>query len=158
MIVHIDIETRSSADLPSCGAYRYGCDPSTQVLMAAVSEAAHDAPVWLWVNPLFRDAGVESDPEALELLAQATEVRAFNAPFEQPVLEGTKFVPAVPLEAWRCTQAMARMAGLPDSLEKAGNALGIDAKKDAKGKALIRLFSIPREDGQFNEPRDHRVT
>lgn len=156
MIVHIDIETRSSADLPACGAYRYGCDPSTQVLMAAVSEAAHDAPVWLWVNPLFRDAGVESDPEALELLAQATEVRAFNAPFEQPVLEGTKFVPAVPLEAWRCTQAMARMAGLPDSLEKAGNALGIDAKKDAKGKALIRLFSIPREDGQFNEPRDHR--
>jgi DNA polymerase len=156
VIVHIDIETRSSADLPSCGAYRYGCDPSTQVLMAAVSEAAHDAPVWLWVNPLFRDAGVESDPEALELLAQATEVRAFNAPFEQPVLEGTKFVPAVPLEAWRCTQAMARMAGLPDSLEKAGNALGIDAKKDAKGKALIRLFSIPREDGQFNEPRDHR--
>ena len=156
MIVHIDIETRSSADLPSCGAYRYGCDPSTQVLMAAVSEAAHDAPVWLWVNPLFRDAGVESDPEALELLAQATEVRAFNAPFEQPVLEGIKFVPAVPLEAWRCTQAMARMAGLPDSLEKAGNALGIDAKKDAKGKALIRLFSIPREDGQFNEPRDHR--
>ena len=156
MIVHIDIETRSSADLPACGAYRYGCDPSTQVLMAAVSEAAHDAPVYLWVNQLFRDAGVESDPEALELLAQATEVRAFNAPFEQPVLEGTKFVPAVPLEAWRCTQAMARMAGLPDSLEKAGNALGIDAKKDAKGKALIRLFSIPREDGQFNEPRDHR--
>jgi DNA polymerase len=153
--VHLDIETRSRADLPGCGAYRYGIDPSTQVLMAAVSEAALNSPVYLWVNPLFRDAGVESDPEALELLAQATEVRAFNAPFEQAVLHGKAFRPHIPLEAYRCTQAMARIAGLPDSLEKAGNALGLDAKKDSRGKALIRLFSIPREDGSFSEPRDH---
>lgn len=156
MKVHIDIETRSRADLPSCGAYKYGSDPSTQVLMAAVSEESPDAPIYLWINPEFRDAGVRSDPEALELLAQATEVRAFNAPFEQPVLKGTHFQPAVPLENWRCTQAMSRMAGLPDSLEKAGAALGIgEAAKDRRGKALIRLFSIPDENGRFNEPRDH---
>lgn len=156
MKVHIDIETRSRADLPEVGAYRYGCDESTQVFMAAVSEEHADAPVYLWVNPLFRDAGVESEPEALELLAQAEEVRAFNAPFEQPVLHGVNFQPSVLLENWRCTQAMARIAGLPESLEKCGDALGIAAKKDARGKALIRLFSIPNEDGTFNEPRDHR--
>jgi len=154
--VHLDIETRSRADLPGCGAYRYGIDPSTQVLMAAVSEEEHDAPIYLWVNPLFRDAGIPSDPEALELLAQASEVRAFNAPFEQPVLHGTSFRPHIPLEAYRCTQAMARIAGLPESLDKCGDALGIASRKDAKGKSLIRLFSIPRkEDGGWNEPRDH---
>lgn len=156
MKVHIDIETRSRADLPEVGAYRYGCDESTQVLMAAVSEEDAYSPVYLWVNPLFRDAGVESEPEAMELLAQADEVRAFNAPFEQPVLHGTMFEPRTPLQNWRCTQAMARIAGLPDSLEKCGDALGITAKKDARGKALIRLFSISNEDGTFNEPRDHR--
>jgi DNA polymerase bacteriophage-type len=153
--VHLDIETRSRADLPSVGAYRYGCDPSTQVFMAAVSEEKHDAPVYLWINPLFRDAGVPSDPEAIELLAQATEVRAFNAPFEQPVLHGTSFRPYIPLEAYRCTQAMARIAGLPESLDKCGDALGIASRKDAKGKTLIRHFSIPRkEDSKFNQPVD----
>ena len=156
MKVHLDIETRSRADLPSVGAYRYGCDVSTQVFMAAVSEESANAPVYLWINPLFRDAGVESEPEALELLAQAEEVRAFNAPFEQPVLHGTSFHPYIPLEAYRCTQAMARIAGLPESLEKCGDALGISAKKDARGKSLIRHFSIPDENGVFNEPRDHR--
>ena len=157
MKVHLDIETRSRADLPDTGAYRYGCDSSTQVFMAGVSEERADAPVYLWINPLFRDAGVKSDPEALELLGQATEVRAFNAGFELAVLDGVKFQPAVPLENWRCTQAMARIAGMPDSLEKCGHALGIDAKKDYKGKALIRLFSIPDEHGQFNAPRDHQA-
>lgn len=157
MKVHLDIETRSRADLPDTGAYRYGCDSSTQVFMAGVSEERADAPVYLWINPLFRDAGVDSDPEALELLGQATEVRAFNAGFELAVLDGVKFQPSVPLENWRCTQAMARIAGMPDSLEKCGHALGIDAKKDYKGKALIRLFSIPNEQGQFNAPRDHQA-
>lgn len=156
MKVHLDIETRSRADLPDTGAYRYGCDSSTQVFMAGVSEERADAPVYLWINPLFRDAGVKSDPEALELLGQATEVRAFNAGFELAVLDGVKFQPSVPLENWRCTQAMARIAGMPDSLERCGNALGIDAKKDYKGKALIRLFSIPNEHGNFNAPRDHK--
>lgn len=156
MKIHIDIETRSRADLPDVGAYRYGIDPSTQVFMAGVSEDHPDAPVYLWINPLFRDAGVASDPEALELMAQADEARAHNAPFEQPVLHGTAFRPYIPLEKWRCTQVMARLAGLPESLEKCGDALGIAAKKDSRGKALIRLFSIPNEDGTFNEPRDHR--
>lgn len=156
MKVHIDIETRSRADLPSVGAYRYGCDPSTQVFMVAVSEESADAPVYLWVNPLFRDAGVENQPEALELLTQATEVRAFNAPFEQPVLHCTSFRPHIPLEAYRCTQAMARIAGLPESLDKCGDTLGIASRKDSKGKSLIRHFSIPDVYGMFNEPRDHR--
>jgi len=153
--VHLDIETRSRVDLSSVGSYRYGCDPSTRVLMAAVSEEAANAPIYLWVHPDHRDAGVVSDPEAQELLAQATEVRAFNAPFEQSVLHGTAWRPFVKLESFRCTQAMARIAGLPDSLEKCGEALNISAKKDRKGKDLIKLFSIPNEDGTFNDPADH---
>ena len=154
MKVHIDIETRSRADLPEVGAYRYGCDPSTRVLMAAVSEDKPYAPIYLWVHPDHRDAGVKSEPEAQELLIEATEVRAFNAPFEQAVMHGTSWRPFVGLEKFRCTQAMARIAGLPESLEKCGAALGIGSQKDYRGKALIRRFSIPKEDGTFNDPAD----
>lgn len=156
MNIHIDLETRSHADLPSVGAHRYACDPSTEILMCGVAEQRLDAPVYLWINPKFRDAGVEHEPQADELLRQGTLRFAFNAPFEQAILWDSNQFAEVPLDAWRCTQAVARIAGLPDSLEKCGEALDIDCKKDRRGKDLIKFFSIPREDGHFNDPRDHK--
>ena len=65
-------------------------------------------------------------------------------------------LPEITLDKWRCTQAMARIAALPESLEKCGEALNIPNKKDKLGKDLIKFFSIPQEDGTFNEPRDNR--
>lgn len=151
--VFLDIETRSRADLPSVGAARYAADPSTDIFMAAVSDGSE---IYLWINPKFRDAGVDSDPEALALLRQADEVHAHNADFERELLDRTQFEVSIQLTQWRCTAAMARIAALPDSLEKCGDALNIDSKKDKKGKDLIKFFSIPQEDGTFNEPRDHQ--
>ena len=153
MHVFLDIETRSRADLPSVGGARYAADPSTEIFMAAVSDGSE---IYLWINPRFRDAGVDSDPEALALLRQADEVHAHNADFERELLDRTQFEVSIQLTQWRCTAAMARIAALPDSLEKCGDALNIDSKKDKKGKDLIKFFSIPQEDGTFNEPRDHQ--
>lgn len=156
MTILVDIETRSRADLPEVGAYRYACDPSTEVLMMGVAEAKPNAPVYLWVNPKYEDAGVKTDPEALRLLTLATKVVAHNAPFEIAVLHETGFQPYFGLDQWECTMAMARIAGLPESLEKCVVALQCPGLfKDAKGKALIRLFSIPRDDGDFNAPTDY---
>lgn len=155
MTILVDIETRSRADLPEVGAYRYACDPSTEVLMMGVTEAEGDgARVYLWVNPKYENAGVKTDPEALKLLANATKVVAHNAPFEIAVLHKTGFEPYFGLDQWECTMAMARIAGLPESLEKCCEALRVPQGKDPKGKALIRFFSIPRDDGNFNEPAD----
>ena len=155
MRVLIDIETRSRADLPAVGAYRYGCDESTIVLMMAVTTDVVGAPVHLWVDPRFDGVGgVHSDPKALELLNSATTVMAHNAPFELAVLGGTNWQPFIPLDRWECTAAMARIAGVPESLEKCADMLGLKEGKDPKGKALIRRFSIPKEDGSFNDPKD----
>jgi len=157
MKVCLDFETRSRADLTSVGAHRYGCDPSTEVFMAAVSDLEDEyAPVYLWINPKFADAGVTSDIEALPFVRAATEVHAHNAPFEQAICSGTGMLPEIGLNKWRCTAAMARIAALPDSLEKCGEALDISNKKDKLGKDLIKFFSLPQEDGTFNEPREHR--
>jgi DNA polymerase len=150
--VLVDIETRSHADLPAVGAYRYAKDPTTEILMCAVTTATPGDPVYLWVNPKYEDAGVQSDPEALALMEQADLVYAHNAPFEQPVMAATGFQPEIPLAKWRCTMAMARMAGLPESLDKCAKMLELEAQKDARGKALIRLFSLPQDSGTFVEP------
>jgi DNA polymerase len=152
LTILVDIETRSRADLPEVGAYRYACDPSTEVLMMGVAEAKLGASVYLWVNPKYENAGVKTDPEALRLLAEATKVVAHNAPFEIAVLHETGFKPYFGLDQWECTMAMARIAGLPESLEKCCEALSVPQGKDPKGKALIRFFSIPKDDGTFNAP------
>lgn len=155
MNVYLDFETRSRADLPTVGAYRYGCDPSTEVLMAAVTAEGEDSPVYLWVNPKYETEGMKSEPETLKLIAEADLVYAHNAPFEHAIAWGTKWC-HTRLEQWRCTAAMARMAGLPDSLAKCSAALGLPELKDAKGKSLIRLFSIPdAETGEFNSPHEY---
>lgn len=155
MTVLIDIETRSRADLPSVGAYRYGCDESTIVLMMAVTTETIGNPVHLWVDPRFDGVGgVRSDPKALELLNSATKLVAHNAPFELAVLGGTNWQPFIPLDKWECTAAMARIAGVAESLEKCAEMLHLKEGKDLKGKALIRRFSIPKEDGSFNDPKD----
>jgi DNA polymerase len=135
------------------GAYRYANDPTTEILMCAVTAlGVGSEPVYLWVNPKFANAGVRSDPEALQYLEAADEIYAHNAPFEQPVMEATGFEPRIPLHKWRCTMAMARMAGLPESLEKCAKMLELDVQKDARGKGLIRLFSLPQENGEFVDP------
>jgi len=138
--VLIDIETRSRADLPAVGAYRYGCDESTIVLMMAVTTETVGDPVHLWVDPRFDGVGgVRSDPKALELLNSATKVVAHNAPFELAVLGGTNWQPFIPLDRWECTAAMARIAGVAESLEKCAEMLHLKEGKDPKGKALIRV-------------------
>lgn len=154
MTILIDIETRSRADLPEVGAYRYGEDPTTEILMMAVAKEEMGSPVHLWVNPKFESAGVKSDPEAMRLLRSATKVVAHNAPFEIAVMDGVKFDPFIPLDNWHCTAAMARVAGVAESLEKCADMLELEVRKDSRGKALIRRFSIPKEDGSFNEPVD----
>lgn len=155
MNVLIDIESRSRADLPEVGAYRYGCDPSTTVMMMAVTEETKYSPVHLWVNPMFEGVGgVCSDPLAVELLRREGKVFAHNATFELAVLDGTGWSPFIAKDRWRCTAAMARVIGFPESLDKCAKAMELKVEKDPRGKALIQKFSVPKKDGTFNDPKD----
>lgn len=159
-VVHLDYETRSRVDLPSCGAWRYGCDDSTEVLMAGVSADGSDE-VFLWVNPKYQTADcLGENDQAAVLLRSADWIYAHNALFEIAITEGRRFhetlgMHPIQIQQWRCTMAMARKAALPESLGALAGALGLTEQKDAKGKALIKFFSVPRPDGAFNEPKDH---
>lgn len=154
--VSLDYETRSRIDLGDCGAWRYGCDPSTEVFMFSISAEDSDE-VLLWVNPKF--GGSPDNDRAVLLLRNASLIYAHNVPFEMAITEGTRLceligIHPIQVHQWRCTMAMARKAGLPPALAQCAAALGHPQQKDAAGKALIKFFCEPRKDGLFNEPQD----
>ena len=161
---HLDYEGRSGVDITDVGSYRWSVDPRFEIFMAAVSRDEPDAPIHLWINPMFRtpDEMGEND-EAERILAEADVIYAHNAQNEVAntwgALEQGKACPfsVMPaLEKFRCTAAMARKAGLPHALAQISETLQLTEPKDREGKALIRFFCIPDEEtGRFNEPRDH---
>lgn len=148
MIFSLDYETFSDADLEEVGAARYAEDPSTEILLAAI--AGEDGIVYVWGNP--RVTGHSADPKAIELLTAAftnpdSIIWAFSFQFEGFITNARAQkdlgLPPPKPHQWRCTQALARRAALPDSLAKLSEALDLKTKKDAKGSALIKLFCMP---------------
>ena len=151
-MIHLDYETYSPLDFPEVGVFRYAEDPEAEILMAAVASETEGP--FLLVNP--RWEGVRaSDPEARRILEFAIptepvageEIWAHNAQFEfaisNALLEKQLGMWAPQIEQWRCTALLCRRAGFPAKLEKACEMLGLPQQKDARGKALIRKFSMP---------------
>lgn len=134
--VHLDFETRSVANLPDTGVYRYAVDKTTQAVLLAYGLDNDAIKVW---EPL-REPVPRDLTEMLE--DPMVEKWAFNAAFERLIF---KFVLGidVPIEEWRCAQVLSRYNGLPSNLEDAGRIVGL-SQEDAKihdGSRLIDLFS-----------------
>lgn len=161
----LDFETRSRADLKKVGAFRYANDPSTEILCVAISKDDEEPAIWTCTGPV--EFGNAEQGRALRLLSEISSnpdaiVYAHNAMFECAISDAlwkkTFGLPPPRHDQWRCTMAMARRAGLPPSLDKCSQALGLTEKKDPKGGALIRKFSIPqKKTGEFISPEDDPV-
>jgi DNA polymerase len=140
-VIWLDFETRSRCDLPSRGVYNYAQDASTEVLCMSYAFDDGEVATWLPGMPFPDIAG--------------HQIMAHNAAFERLVfwyvLCPTLGIPEPPLEQFYCTAAQARANCLPGSLEDVGRAVSSKMKKDHRGSALIRLLSVPRKDGTFND-------
>jgi DNA polymerase len=141
--LHLDFETFSEADLKSVGAYRYAYDPSTEILCAAMSFGRAEVPI-VWGQNIEPNAGYEPYWDALE--DPSVLIYAHNAMFEmaicQALLQKTWNTPCPSLDRFRCTMSLARRAALPASLDKLAVALKLTNLKDARGKTLLRKFSV----------------
>lgn len=89
------------------------------------------------------------NPGALfEHVARGGLVEAWNAGFEwviwTHVMRRRYGWPELPFAQLRCAMAKARSAAWPGSLEKAGDAMGLQLRKDKEGKRLLDKFSVPR--------------
>jgi len=147
MDVTLDFETRSRIDLPECGLYRYAEDSSTEAL--CLCWMVDDGPYvesWTLFDP---------PPTSLFRLMQNPDflLHAWNAQFEIEILKmlnRTKGWPEPPpLRRWRDTMAEAAVAGYPQKLELTSRLVGGQQKKET-GKGLIKMFSIPDNNGDFS--------
>jgi DNA polymerase bacteriophage-type len=142
MILWCDFETRSRCDLPTKGVYNYAQDASTDVL--CMSYAFDDEDVQTWTPD-------QSFPEAVRNFKG--QIRAHNAAFERLIFWYVLQI-NFDLEQFYCTAAQARANCAPGSLEDVGRFASAEMKKDYRGSQLIRLLSIPRADGTFNNDPD----
>jgi DNA polymerase len=156
--IRIDIETCSSVPIKN-GVYCYTESPDFRVLIIAY------APIRLYPGGAKRLGRVRrldlADYEAVSQFRKALvnpgfQKHAFNANFERIALSkwyglpsGTYFDPA----NWHCSAIKANVNGVFGTLDEVGRALRSPIKKDAEGKRLIKLFSMPdRKTGKFHEP------
>ena len=136
-VLHLDIETYSSAPLPKCGVYRYCGSPDFEILL--LSYAFDDGPV------VTADlaCGEQIPDEFLHALEDTNVLKiAHHALFERVCLSkhlGHWLDPS----QWRCTMVMAWYSTLPGRLADAAVALNVTEKKMEEGKDLIRYFSMP---------------
>lgn len=140
----IDYETYSECDI-KLGSARYAEDPSTKILMFAISCDGRDPFIW----DIYDSRGENS--EALRMLRCAVEkkhlIYAHNYQFEHFISKYNLLdqcgIKAPSLKQWRCTASMARRAAIPFSLEACAEFLGLGDQKDKTGKQLIQTFSVP---------------
>ena len=135
----LDFETKSRCDLTKYGVYNYAQDPSTEVLCMSYAFGDDDVRTWMPDTPFPSRVAQYNGP-----------IYAHNAAFERLIFWYVLQI-NFKLEQFYCTAAQARANCAPGSLEDVGRFAGASMKKSHRGAQLIRLLSIPRADGTFND-------
>lgn len=144
----IDIETRSSVDISSAGAYKYAQSPDFGILLFAYKWNGDPVEIIDLAN------GEEIPGRIRAALADPDVIKhAYNAAFEWYCLNRAGY--DAPLEQWRCTMAHGLYCGYTAGLDAMGKAIGLpqDKQKLAVGKALIRYFCVPCKPTKSNGGR-----
>lgn len=144
----IDIETKSSEDIKSVGAYKYARAEDFEILLFAYKVDDTD-------TKIIDFTATEKIPEEIiSALSDKSVIKhAYNAAFEWYCLNiaGIK----TPIDQWRCTMIHAMYCGYPAGLGATGEAIGIpeDKQKLKEGKALINYFCKPCKPTKVNGGR-----
>ena len=150
-IMQIDIETYSEEDIGKCGVYKYVENDAFEVLLFAY--AYNDKPVEVidLVDRLCLPKQLLDDLQNPEIIKTA-----FNANFERVCLGKMLGVTLDPSQ-WRCTMVYGAELGMLASLDNLAKALKLKEKKDAKGKNLIKYFSVPCKPTKVNGGRTRNM-
>ena len=147
--LQIDLETRSTVELPDVGMYIYANHPDTETLLARY--CIDDGPIngWRMGNPCPDDLRrALADPEVT--------VCAHNAAFEWHMIEYNlsiyHFWPTVDRTRLDCTAARAAIMSLPRALAGAAKAIGLDVEKDDEGRRLMLQMCKPRKPRKDEDP------
>lgn len=144
----IDIETKSSEDIKSVGAYKYARAEDFEILLFAYKVDDTDTKI------IDFTANEKIPEEIISALSDKSVIKhAYNAAFEWYCLNiaGIK----TPIDQWRCTMIHAMYCGYPAGLGATGEAIGIpeDKQKLKEGKALVNYFCKPCKPTKVNGGR-----
>ena len=147
----IDIETYSSCDLAKSGVYRYAESSDFEVLLFGYAVDGGEVKVIDIAN------GEKIPAEVIAALTdESVKKYAFNAQFERVCLSRFLGYPKgeyLSPDSWYCTMVWSATLGLPLSLEKVGEVLGLKEQKLSVGKDLVRFFCKPCEPTYANGGR-----
>lgn len=152
----IDLETFSSVDISSAGAFKYTEAPDFEILLTAY--AWDDSPVQVidMTRPLPKPELLVWGEIAEALLDPAVVKIAHNSAFERAAL--SRYLRRdLPPEEWEDTMILAAYNGLPLSLDGAGAALGLRNQKIKEGSALISYFCKPCKPTKANGQRTRNL-
>lgn len=142
----IDIETYSSVDIKSCGAYKYIESHDFEILI--IGYAFDDEEV----QSIDLASGDEMPEEFEEALFNPNiKKHAHNAVFERNAFKRIGY--NIPTEQWYCTLVKSAYCGLPLGLDAVSKVLDLQDKKLDTGKALIKYFSCPCKPTKVNGMR-----
>lgn len=157
--LHVDIETKSSVNIKTAGAYKYAMSEDFEILLIAYKW--NDTPTVVRDLPKLKKDGAMSALHQFEVwLTDPTVVKhAYNASFEWWCLNRAGYV--TPIDQWHDTMAHALYCGYAAGLAATGEAIRLpqDKQKLAAGKALIKYFCSPCKPSKvnggrtWNEPR-----
>lgn len=146
----MDVETFSSVDIKTCGAYKYIESPDFEILILCYKIDDQDPVV---VDLLQGEEIPEEFEEAL--LDDSCLKIAHNAVFERLCFNRIGYI--TPIKSWYCTAVKAAYCGLPFSLDEVSKKLNITNKKLDTGKALIKYFSCPCKPTKANGMRTRNM-
>lgn len=138
MILGVDLETCSAADLKRDGAWVYSQHETTRVHCAVFgfAEGPQSYQMHRW------KPGDELPLQVSRHLAAGRPLLAHNASFEQALIENVLAPhhgwPNPPLDAWEDTAMLANAVNLPHSLAGVASTFKATAKKDTEGGDLMR--------------------
>lgn len=148
----VDIETYSSADIRTTGAYKYAEAEDFEILIIAYSLDGSEVKS---IDMYDIDESLYKEFK-LALLDSDVTKYAFNANFERTCL-ARHFKQSMPPNEWVCTMVNATRLGLPASLDKVGEVLNLQDQKDKSGKNLINYFSKPCKPTKTNGGRKRNL-
>lgn len=144
----IDIETKSSEDIKSVGAYKYARAEDFEILLFAYKVDDTDTKI------IDFTANEKIPEDIINALSDKSVIKhAYNAAFEWYCLNRAGI--ETPIDQWRCTMIHAMYCGYPAGLGATGEAIGIpeDKQKLKEGKALINYFCKPCKPTKVNGGR-----
>jgi DNA polymerase bacteriophage-type len=149
--LHIDVETFSSVNIKTHGAYKYTESMDFEILMCAY--AFNDEPI-----KMVDLANGESFPQEFIQAMQNDSIEkwAHNATFERLAFKQYGF--EVPIPQWHCSAVKSAYCGLPLSLGDVSKALNLELEgKSSTGLALIKYFCVPIKSSKANGMRTRNM-